>query len=130
MVDLRQAHDGHLGNARPGPPLGAGRPPQTWREKLEPFSRSPPGGKFGVVLEGAAHSSFVASDRAQAAPLGPAAAADQLDPAVQARVFAGLVDLTRAWWGAELRADASARQALQSGALAAQTGVVATFESR
>jgi dienelactone hydrolase len=113
-----------------GRPLGPGRPPQSWREKLEPFSRSPPGRKFGVVLEGAAHSSFLASDRVQAAPLGPAAASDQLDPAVQARVFAGLVDLTRAWWGAELRDDSSARQELRSGALAAQTGVVATYESR
>jgi dienelactone hydrolase len=112
-----------------GRPLG-NRPAQTWREKLEPFRSSPPGEKVGWVLQGAAHSSFVASDRRAAGPLGPAAERDAVDPALQARLFAALAAQTTLWWRAQLKSDEAARQAVASGAAAREGGLTALYEVR
>jgi dienelactone hydrolase len=106
------------------------QPPQTWREKLLPYELSPPGGKVGVVLNGAAHSSFLASDRRAAAALGPAAEADQVDPALQVRIFNSLATQTTAWWRAHLYGDAASRAAIASGSLAREGGVTATYQVR
>jgi hypothetical protein len=105
------------------------RPPQTWREKLDPFRSSPPGGKVGWVLEGAAHSSFVASDRRAAGPLGPAAVRDSIEPALQARIFASLAAQTTLWWKAQLKSDKAAFEAVAGGA-APSGGVTARYEVR
>ncbi|HZG07359.1 MAG TPA: hypothetical protein VEZ70_00090 [Allosphingosinicella sp.] len=112
-----------------GRPLGD-RPAQTWREKLEPFRLSPPGGKVGWVLQGAAHSSFVASDRRAAGALGPAAERDAVDPALQTRLFALLAAQTTLWWKAQLTPDEAARQAVASGAAVREGGLTALYEVR
>jgi len=107
---------------------GNGQSPQGWREKLEPFTRAPPGDKVGIVLQGAAHSSFMASDRATAGPMGPAALPDRVKTELQVRIFSGLADLTAAWWAARLQGNGQVDHALRSGELARQTGVVANFQ--
>ena len=106
------------------------RPAQTWREKLEPFRLSPAGGKVAWVLQGAAHSSFVASDRSAAGALGPAAARDAVDPALQVRLFAALAAQTTLWWRAQLKSDAAAGDAVASGAVAQESGVTALYQTR
>ena len=112
-----------------GQPLG-NRAPQGWQEKLEPFRLSPPGGKVGWVLEGAAHSSFLASDRREAGPLGPAAERDAVEPTLQARLFASLAAQTSLWWSAQLKSDEAARRAVNSGVAARESGVTALYEAR
>lgn len=106
------------------------RPAQTWRDKLEPFRLSPPGGKVGWVMQGAAHSSFVASDRAAAGPVGPAAERDAVDPALQVRLFRALAAQTTAWWQAQLMGDPAARDAVAGGALAREGDVTFLYETR
>jgi dienelactone hydrolase len=112
-----------------GRPLGD-RPAQTWREKLEPFRSSPPGGKVGWVLQGAAHSSFVASNRRAAGDLGPAAERDAVDPALQDRLFATLAAQTTLWWRAQLTPDEGARAAVASGVAVRQAGLTALYKVR
>jgi hypothetical protein len=99
----------------------------SWR--LDPFTLSPPGEKFMLLLRGAGAPSFTGKYAEPGASLsGRGKGAPSADEEVA--LFKDLKAVTVAFWDATMRGDAAARAFLASDGLAKESGGRATLDRR